>query len=112
MTALSSHDFDIHVRILEKALASLVNEPGGLPRLLAFFSQDYPETTALTLPALIYRACSSDPNDQIKLLFHRALIRWDFLREGPWTKDTAPNTQERRNRTYQLLEVSSDTKDA
>ena len=48
----------------------------------------------------------SDLNDDVRRSMHMALAIWDSVATAEWIQDTKPGTPNRRERIYELLEIS------
>jgi hypothetical protein len=48
----------------------------------------------------------SDLNDDVRRSMHMALAMWDSVATAEWIQDTKPGTPNRRERIYELLEIS------
>jgi hypothetical protein len=98
MSALDS----VHA-VVEAGLQGMRSKPSSLARALSFYSLDH--GSEVTLLAFLERLGTSDPNDAVRQLFSASLQHWDFLKEPGWGVGTAPNTHERRDQIYSLLEL-------
>jgi len=94
---------DIKIKVLQRAMAAIEQEPKNLSRYLQFFGGELATQDCIDVAEVIDRAQNQDLNDPVRLALHHALARWDYSEDASWTGGTEPNTLERRKLIYTLL---------
>lgn len=83
--------------------------PAALARMLDLSIQAAGVAVEEDIAASVRRSMlSEDPNDPVRGQFGRMLRAWDHSREVRWAGYTEPNSHERREKTYDLLELSAE----
>src|SRR5688500_13327401 len=79
--------------------------PRGLLAYLRQPTPDFSPASDVHVAVLVDRLLSDDPNDPQRLRFSSLMREWDNAHEPEWGSGTARNTEERRNRIYELLKA-------
>jgi hypothetical protein len=91
------------VPVVRAALQGMKSKPASLPRALTFYSHEHGIDCGVD--DVLDHLAIVDPNDLVRLEMTTTLQHWDFLSAPDWASGTAPNTRERRERTYELLQL-------
>jgi hypothetical protein len=91
---------------LRNALAGMAFGPRALSAAVEFYAQQEKIRTIAVEQELTKRLPRS-PEDEARKLLNGQIWKWDFESDAPWTAGTLPNTPQRRQRIYELLQISA-----
>lgn len=85
--------------------------PKGLVRRAQVEADDIDPDLDVSEVKLREHLASCGPNDQLRLDLHLSLAKWDNAStdENPWTKETEPNTEQRRALVVEALRLDTET---
>lgn len=91
--------------LMGNAFSGMTNGPRSLMAAITFYAQQDKVEIGEVEQQLLQRV-PSNPNDVIRKLLNSQLKQWDWESSAPWTSGTKANTSERRQRIYELLQIS------
>jgi hypothetical protein len=85
--------------------------PKGLVRRAILEAEDMTPVPDVSEPILRQHLAECGPNDQLHLVLHLALAKWDQAKndDNPWTSGTKPRTDERRALVVKSLGLDNET---
>jgi hypothetical protein len=103
---MTSH-VDNEARVIINAFHYMKPGPRSLAQSVAFAAQETYELPEPSVEDVFARVERNGANDLVSVTVEKALVAWDYAAEAPWVSGTKRNTQERRNRIYELLGFTS-----
>jgi hypothetical protein len=90
------------------AALDIAGRPVGLNNAIAGWSAATGEKFPATQDQLAATLREETPAGPLRSILRQRLARWDHTSDSGWTNGTSPNTEERRELIYELLDPSAD----
>lgn len=95
----------VDLEVVRNSLSGM-SRPAPLAAALAFHSSQSDPPVSFAEAELYARLREADQQDLLAEEVLRRLQQWDFVSNGDWITGTDSNTTERRERIYELLQIS------